>query len=200
MTKEQLFWDWFIKNESNYFFLNQINDDNIKKRLLDDFLSHLHEYCNNLYFEIGGFPDKKQDLIITAEGDTNFFEKVEALVIRAPQLEHWNVIAFKPIIEDFITECRGLKLDPKNMYFIPLNNNNSEKLGVRIYINNYNSAKKEDFLFATYLVLDNILGEKSNALDVSYVEIENLPTILKREGLIELVKLPHYIKWEKSKK
>ena len=199
MSKEQQFWDWFKVNEAKYFFLNQINDDNEKERLLDDFLSHLHEYCNQLFFEVGGHPNEKQDLIITAEGDTDFFDEVENLVKKAPQLEYWNVLAFKPVREDYITEYNNIKLDPKTMYFIPLNNNDPKQIGLRIYIDNYTSSNKEDFLTATYLVLDNIVGEKSNALDIGYMEIESLSSISEREELIELTKLPRYIKWKKSK-
>jgi hypothetical protein len=199
MSKEQQFWDWFKENEAKYFFLNQINDDNEKERLLDDFLSHLHEYCDQLFFEVGGHPNEKQDLIITAEGHMDFFDEVETLVKKAPQLEYWNVLAFKPIKEDFITNYNGIELDPKTMYFIPLNNKGSKKLGLRIYIDNYSSTNEKDFLTATYLVLDNILGEISNALDIGYIEIESLPSIPEREELIELTKLPKYIKWKKNK-
>ena len=199
MSKEEQFWDWFKENEAKYFFLNQIIDDNEKEQLLDDFLSHLHEYCDRLFFEVGGHPNEKQDLIITAEGDTDFFDKVETLVKKAPQLEYWNVLAFKPIKEDYITEFNSIKLDPKTMYFIPLNNNDPKKIGLRIYIDNYIPTDKKDFLTAAYLVLDNIIGEKSNALDIGYVEIESLSSMLERKELIELTKLPQYINWKKTK-
>ena len=199
MAKEQQFWDWFKKNEAKYFFLNQINDYNEKERLLDDFLSHLHEYCNQLFFEVGGHPNEKQDLIITAEGDTDFFDEVETLVNKAPQLEYWNVLAFKPIREDYIIEYNSIKLDPKEMYFIPLTNNNPKKIGLRIYIDNYTSSNEDDFLTATNLTLDNLVGEKSNAFDIGYLEIKSLSSISEKEELIELTKLPRYIEWKKSK-
>jgi len=199
ISKEDQFWNWFKENEAKYFFLNQIDDNKEKERLLDEFLEHLHAYCDQLYFEIGGYPDEKQDLIITAEGNTDFFDKVESLTKKAPKLEHWHVIAFKPVVEDGIIEYNDIKLDPEAMYFIPLGNKASQKIGLRIYVNNYNSADEKGFLTAAYLVLDNILGEKSNALDIGYIEIENLPSIPEREELIELVKLPRYIAWKRSK-
>jgi hypothetical protein len=199
MSKEKQFWDWFKENEAKYFFLNQINDDKEKGRLLDEFLEHLHAYCDKLFFEVGGYPDEKQDLIITAEGDTDFFDKVESLVKQTPQLEYWNVIAFKPVMADCTTEYNDIKLNPKTMWFIPLGNKASQKIGLRIYVDSYNSAKEKDFLTAAYLVLDNILGEKSNALDIGYVEIESLPSAPERDELIELTKLPRYIEWKKSK-
>jgi hypothetical protein len=199
MTEEQQFWDWFKVNEAKFFFLNQIDDDDEKERILDDFLSHLHKYCDHLFFEIGGHPDEKQDLIITAEGNINFFEKVERLVKKAPPLEHWNVIAFKPRAEGSTIEYNDIKLDSETMYFISLTNNSSRKIGLRIYIDNYDPIKERDFLVATYLVLDNILGEKSNARDIDYVELERIPSISEKEELIALSKLPNYIQWKKSK-
>ena len=200
MSKEQRFWDWFKVNESKYFFLNQIDSDYEREQLLDDLLSHIHEYCDQLFFEVGGYPDEKQDLIITAEGDARFFNEVEALVEHAPELEYWNVIAFKPIREDLTTEYKSIVLDPKLMYFIPLNNKSDpNKVGLRVYTENYNASIQNDFLFATYLVLDNILGERSSVLDIGYVEIESLSAVDSREDLIELTQLLRYLKWKKSK-
>nr|WP_199158202.1 hypothetical protein [Pedobacter sp. ASV2] len=200
MNKEQLFWNWFKANEDKYFFLNQINDINEKERILDDFLDHLHKYCDQLFFEIGGYPNDKQDLIITAEGNGAFFNKVELLVNQAPLLANWNVIALKPAMGNGIIEYNGAKLDPEMMYFIPLSNKASQKIGLRIYIENYNLDNQKDFLTAAYLVLDTILGEKSNALDIGHVEIENLSLTSERDELIEFIKLPRYIAWKKSRK
>nr|WP_315424194.1 hypothetical protein [uncultured Pedobacter sp.] len=199
MNKEQLFWNWFKENEAKYFFLNQINDIDEKERILDDFLYHLHKYCDQLFFEIGGYPNDKQDLIITAEGNSAFFDKVEVLVNQAPLLEYWNIIALKPAMGNGIIEYNGIKLDPQTIYFIPLSNKASKKIGLRVYIEDYTPIKQKEFLTATYLLLDNILGEKSNTIDIGHVEIEHLPIVSKRVELIEFVKLPRYVKWKKSK-
>jgi hypothetical protein len=173
MSEEKNFWDWFQKNEAQYFFLNQISDDeDEKENLLETFLNHLHNYCDRLFFEIGGLPDEKQDLIITAEGDTDYFAQVEMLVNTAPLLEHWNFIAFKPARQDYTIEYNNITLDPNTLWFIPLNsNNNPQKIGIRLYADEYDETEEEDFLTASYLVLDNVLGEKSNALDIGYVEL-----------------------------
>jgi hypothetical protein len=200
MSEERKFWDWFQKNEAQYFFLNQISDDDEKENLLETFLEHLHSYCDHLFFEIGGLPDEKQDLIITAEGDTDYFAQVELLINTAPLLEHWNFIAFKPARQDYTIEYNNITLDPNTLWFIPLNsNNNPQKIGIRLYADEYDETEEEDFLTASYLVLDNVLGEKSNALDIGYVEIKNLSSVSNRDDLIELGKLPKYIEWKKSK-
>jgi hypothetical protein len=200
MSEERKFWDWFQKNEAQYFFLNQISDDDEKENLLETFLEHLHSYCDHLFFEIGGLPDEKQDLIITAEGDTDYFAQVELLINTAPLLEHWNFIDFKPARQDYTIEYNNITLDPNTLWFIPLNsNNNPQKIGIRLYADEYDETEEEDFLTASYLVLDNVLGEKSNALDIGYVEIKNLSSVSNRDDLIELGKLPKYIEWKKSK-
>jgi len=200
MTNEQQFWDWFKKNEAKYFFLHQIDDKVEKERILDGLEEHLHLYCENLFFEVGGHPDQKQDLIITAQGNADFFNDVESLVEKAPQLEHWNVIALKPAVgDDTVVEYNGIKLASETMWFFPLHSEKSKKLGLRVYIENYNPADKDTFLFVTYLILDNLLGERSSALDIGYVEIENLPPIHETLDLIELSKLPRYVKWKKKR-
>lgn len=199
MTKEEQFWNWFKKNEAQFFFLNQIDDGDEKERILDELLAQLHIYCHKLYFEVGGEPDQKQNLIITAEGNQDYFDQVESLVKKAPHLEHWNVIAFKPIAEDGIIEINDIKLSPESMWFMPLNSKNSEKIGLRIYIDNFNPADTETYLKAIFLVLDNLLGEKSNALDIGYVEIDDLATYPQKEDLIELTKLARYISWNKNR-
>ncbi|BAU53129.1 hypothetical protein [Mucilaginibacter gotjawali] len=199
MLKEQQFWTWFKENEAKYFFLNQINDDNERERLLDEFLEHLHIYCDHLFFEIGGHPNEKQDLIITAEGNADFFDRVEALVSQAPQLEYWNAIAFKPPIGNGIIEYNGIKLDPETMLFDPLSVNTSQKIGLRVHVDNFNPNRERDFLTAVYLLLDNILGEKPTALEIGYVDVKSMPPTLEKEELIEFTKLPRYIQWKKSK-
>lgn len=113
-------------------------------------------------------------------------------------MEYWNVIALKPAVEDGVIEYDGIKLTPEKMCFIPLLNENSPKLGLCIYINDYKLADRDKFLFCTYLVVDNLLGERSSALDIGYVEIQTLPPIHERDELIELSKLPNYVQWRKK--
>lgn len=199
MIKEEQFWEWFKKNEAKYFFLHQIDDETEKERILNELEEQLHLYCEDLFFEVGGQPDQKQDLIITAQGDSDFFNNAECLVAHAPQLEHWNIIALKPAVEDSVIDYDGIKLSSEMMWFIPLSSKNSSKIGLRVYIENYNPTDEDKVLFATHLTLDNLLGEKSSGLDIGYIEIDNLPPVSERDDLIELSELPRYVKWKKAK-
>ncbi len=140
MKDEHVFWNWFKQNDAKYFFLNQIEDEDKKEGILNDFLEQLHLYCENLYFEIGGMPDEKQDLIITAAGNEEFFDAVEALVEAAPE----------------------------TMYFMPLENSSSRKIGLRLYEDNYDSNHNSNYINCLHLVFDNLLGEKVSVQEIGY--------------------------------
>lgn len=201
MSKEEIFWNWFRANNSQYYYLNQIVNLEKKEKLLDDFLNKLHEYCDKLFFEIGGVPNEPQELIISAEGDINYFNKVEALVEKAPIINDWQIIAFKPPMGvDFVTDYEGIRLDPKEIWFLPLENENTpQTLGLMMCLPNYDPQKENIILEGCYQLLDTILGEKSLALDIQHVEVNKLPTNPEEKGLIELSELLKYINWRKTK-
>ena len=199
MDKVQQFWDWFKINEAKYFFLNQITNEIQKESLLDELLEHLHLYCDKLYFEVGGLPNENQDLIITAGGDSAFFDDVESLVSQAPELEHWNIIALKPAMDSGVVKYDVIELDPETMYFDPLESKSSQKIGLRIYVENYESIHNESFLSAATILVNSVIGEKSCAMDIGYIEVASMQSISDKEELIEFTKLPRYVKWKKSK-
>jgi hypothetical protein len=106
------FWDWFKEHNKSYISLDEINED-VKEQLLNDLQDHLHEYCDQLYFQIGGMPGEVQELIITAEGNTDFFEQVEALVNDAPKINNWTFIAFIHSLNDLrVTNFEDVELRP----------------------------------------------------------------------------------------
>ncbi len=201
MTKEDIFWNWFKRNNSKYYYINQMIDLEQKEKVLDDFLNQLHNYCDKLFFEIGGVPNEPQELIISAEGNKDYFHKVEALVSKAPNIDEWQIIAFKPPMGvDFITEYEGIKMNPHEIWFLPLDNEKDPKaLGLRICLPNFDLKKEEIFLEGCYQLVDAILGEKSAALEINHIEVDKLPKNPDDKGLIELSELSKYINWRKAK-
>lgn len=194
------FWKWFRENNKAYTFLHSI-DEETKEKLLNSFLEQLHKYCANIYFEIGGLPDEDQELIITAEGNKNYFDKVEQLVNAAPRIEGWKLIAFKPAMPDhFTSKWNDLELNTENLWFLPLSNAKNKGLGIRVCFNNQDSIKDSDTLRPfLYKMLDTIVGEKAFALDIHYVDTDDLPKDPEEKGLHPILELPKYIEWHKSK-
>jgi hypothetical protein len=176
------FWNWFKDNNKGYTFLSSV-DEETKEELLSDFLEQLHKYCENLYFEIGGYPDEGQELIITAE----------------PKIDGWTFIAFKPPMPDnFKSKWDGLELKTEDMWFLPLLNQKTRDLGIQVCFSNQDLIKDNEILTPLlYKMLDTILGEKSFALDIHYVDTDLLPDDPEREGMYPILELPKYIEWHK---
>lgn len=195
------FWIWFEQNNKPYLFLRDVDPDT-KERLLNNFMTQLHKHCDELYFEIGGHPQQDRELIITAEGNTDYFEQVENLINAAPKIVGWNFIAFIPPREvDFEMKYEDVQLKPKEMWFQPLDN--SKKLaaiGIKVCMMNFELVKDSKWLQpAVYKILDTIVGEKSFAMDIDYVAIGQLSDEPEEDGMISLVELPDYIKRKKAK-
>lgn len=197
----QIFWEWFKLNNKAYLFLNAV-DAAIKEQMLNNLMEQLHKYCNKLYFEIGGHPDKSQELIITAEGNKRHFDKVETLIDVAPHLPNWTFIAFIPPRGiDFEMKYEDVELKPREMWFEPLEHpDNPATIGIKVCTKNFELVEDSEWLRpAVCKILDTILGEKSFALDVEHVAIDQLPDEPEEQGLIQLSELPAFIRWKKSK-
>lgn len=87
------FWNWFLKNES---YINKNFEAN-KESILDDLGNNLKEIDDNLTFEISHYnPEKKRELIISADGIADTFDSVINLCNAAPIVDNWTIIPFRP--------------------------------------------------------------------------------------------------------
>lgn len=202
MTEAVQFWEWFEANNTKYLFLNDI-DEEVKKEILEELLAELHKFSDKLFFELGHHPDKpEQEFVITANGDVNYFDKVEELVAVAPELRDWEILAFKPAMGfEFSIDYNGLNFDPAEAWFQPLElESRPLDLGIRVCYPNYDESKRDDFFNASFLILDAALGEKITALDIKYLDVDKLPEDPEAEGMLPLKQLSEYIEWLKNER
>lgn len=175
--KEKLFWNWFDANNHKFLFINEVDDEE-REKFLDEILERLHDYCPELYFEIGGHPDiVKVDFIITAEGYVEYFGFVEKLAAAAPDFDNWNIIAFKPPMGNgFLTVYENEEYDPNKTVFLPLDNDSDPTaVGLKICFSDYEKSSHEKFLTIAYIMLDTLIGEKAASLDVDYLDVIKTP-------------------------
>ncbi|HVU97999.1 MAG TPA: hypothetical protein VHE34_22400 [Puia sp.] len=200
MTESKNFWNWFTKNQTAYTFLASI-DESVKEELLNNLLDQLHKYCDQLYFEIGGFPDEEQELVITAEGNKDYFTKVEELVSDAPSINGWSFVAFKqPTRDQFNSKWGDIELNSQDIWFIPLESKISTEIGIRVYVPNYDQIRENESSKPLLLkMIDTILGEKSFAEDLAYIEFESQVRDPEEDGQIPIIEHSNYIEWSKSK-
>jgi hypothetical protein len=91
-------------------------------------------------------------------------------------------------------------LKPGEKWFIPLQEDDLTSIGIRVCTLNFELIKRFEWLRpAVYKILDTILGEKSFALDVDYVEIAQLPDNPEEEGMMQLSELRDFVAWKKAK-
>ena len=194
------FWNWFEENNHAFLFANEVEND-VKEKMLENFTSELHKYNDRLFFQIGGMPGKDQELIITAEGDADQFESAEKLIEQAPSIKNWIFIPFiQPSDEDSTIQYGNAKITRSDLWFLPLQSqSHPNDIGIRIGVPDYSSLDKKDADNAVFKMLDSVLGEKSFALDINYIDIAELPQELEEKGWINLMEFRAFIEWKKKK-
>jgi len=175
-----------------------------KNKKMAAFSQALEEYNKDIgYIIISG--KKKATLIITAHGNPYLFKEVELLVYHAPKLERWQINAFlqpeknlDPYINktDKPLEYHGITLRVSEMYFLPLEiPDKPHEFGIKVLVKNHIIYKDNPRLReAIYVIIEHLIGEKSFANDITFIEIGQL--VADDENQIELYNLKSYIDLE----
>ena len=203
MRKINTFWNWFQDN--NQTIKNLINETPHNQKQICFWLNrHLGYYCKELDFMIV-LPKKenqKAELIITANGNPEYFNQVIELINKAPVLKHWKFTAFIQPTENIEKIIEGLD-DPyvfqeitiktSEIKFLPLDYDEiSKKLDLIIYLKKYNiHCCTKTWQQVIYIILQDLLGEKSLYQNINFVQLAKMPN--NAEELIELNELQYYI-------
>lgn len=197
------FWNHFQQNNFVFLLLNEIPKEELKTHF-DKLIEILHQYNKDLDLIIKN-KTNGAEIIITANGNPYLFKEVQLLVNHAPAIERWKITAFlqpetnlskyengtdKPI------EYYGIKLRISEMYFIPLENpNKPTDLGIKVLLKNYIVYKDNTRLReAVYMHIEHLIGEKSFANDLSFIEIDQLKNKdIEDNFVLELYKLKFFI-------
>ena len=194
------FWNHFQQNNFVFLLLNEIPKDELKTHF-DKLIEILHQYSKDLDIIIKN-KNKGAEIIITANGNPYLFKEVALLVYHAPTIQRWKITALlqpdKNITKyenktDKPFEFYGIVLRISEMYFIPLENpEKPTDLGIRIFLKNYIVHKDNPNLReAVYIQIEHLIGEKSFARDIAFIQIGLLTT--NNTNGIELYNLYSYI-------
>ncbi len=194
------FWNHFKENNFVFLLLNEIPKDELKVHF-DKLINLLHQYNKDIDLIIKN-KNKGAELIITANGNPYLFKEVELLVHLAPVVERWKIAAFLQPETNLIKyenstdkplEYYGINLLISEMYFIPLENQEKETdLGIKVFIKNYIIHKDNPRLReAVYLHIEHLIGEKSFANNIAFIELEQLEN--NHADLINLYNLSSFI-------
>ena len=194
------FWNHFQQNHFIFLLLDEISKDELKIHF-DKLIEILHQYNKNLDLIIKN-KTSVGELIITANGNPYLFKEVELLVHYAPIIERWKITTFfQPEMNiekyenstDKPLEYYGITLRISEMYFIPLESiERPTDLGIKVLLKNYIVHKYHPRLReAVYIHIEHLIGEKSFAKDIAFIEIGQLEG--DNENHIQLYNLKLYI-------
>ncbi|MDP2161986.1 MAG: hypothetical protein Q8K02_16010 [Flavobacterium sp.] len=203
MNPIQNFWQLFQKENLALFLLNDLPKE-VTLEKLNALTQAMKEYNKDLGYIIKS-GTKKSELIITAHGNPYLFKEVELLVFHAPKLERWKITAFlQPEIDidiyengtDKPLEFYGISLRISEIYFLPLEvPGKPHEFGIKVLLKNYIVHKNNPRLReALYVHIEHLIGEKSFANDLSFIEIEQLKNEdLEDDCVLELYNLKFFI-------
>jgi hypothetical protein len=155
MTTQEQFWNWFIQHEPELYNFDS-NREGERERIFDEIAIELRKIDSELTFEFGP-KDTKREFVISAGGIKRAFPAVVSVVDAAPNIDRWNVIAFRPRRwPPNIVEFGGNRVDPNDVQFSLRSNGRSP--GVFLFIPGF---QEDDVNLKQigYLLLDDTLGE-----------------------------------------
>ena len=191
------FWKWFCNNHRDYLQLLQLNEEE-REALLEALQEQLVKYCPGLEIEFRQMDAEDKIMIITANGYEQYFAAAEDLVLMAPKLKEWDIMALRPAEWDFPIrfEYKGIEVCSDELWFSIFDNaSEPHKLGIVVYFKHYDAENEDAYFKAAGRMLNIILGEKSSSLDVPYLWVDALPEKVNTATTMELEDLPSYIEF-----
>lgn len=212
MRKINTFWNWFQDN--NQAIKSLINETPKNQKHITFWIKkNLGYYCKEIDFIII-FPKNntaKTELIITANGNSEYFKQVVDLIDNAPQLRNWKFTAFLQSTEKINKIINGLDqpyiiqeltIKTNEAKFLPIDYNlKTNKIGTMIFLKNYNLYCDTKILDqAIFLIMQHQQVGSELYHNISFVQLSH-PSDHERpkeipnniEELIELYELQLYI-------
>jgi hypothetical protein len=155
-SKEQKFWSWFLDNEERLLNFEQEQDV-----IFGEMHSRLKQVDEDLVFEFGPNLDNGgREMVLSAGGIESTFPAVEALHSAAPKLDKWSVVKFSPRrnpLNDLL--YMGKTVSVEDVYYLLVDDISPDKIGIMLFLKDYNEAESSIWWELGFLFLDQALGE-----------------------------------------
>ena len=187
------FWTRFQEKSASLMDIDSLNNEE-KETLLNSIDEDLKQYSEGLSLEIGKLGTNGRKLILTADGDVDYFEDLINLYEQSPVLDFWDIVAFKPGKGANVNiTFEQYSLSSKKMWFMPMENpEDEEQLGLQIALD-IKETEDEDLLVAVYSLIEEMIGEYECATMLSYFELIPVSDNMEEQGFKPLTELPQFI-------
>ena len=193
------FWNWFEKNEKDFFEAVMSKGENIEKDFFDKLSPKLGELKEGYFFLAGMMNDTTAELVLTADGNIKNIVFVEELVHAAPKLTNWKFTALKPAIDinNLGIQMNGFTFDKDNLFFYS-NDENEFPDKIDITIVHLDCTKENEAIVTngTFIFLDNYLGELHFTENIDRINV--IGTAEANKELVPIEKLKDFLIWRQK--
>lgn len=192
------FWDWFIKNEKQFFKVIKGNGD-IENDFFDKISPKLNELKEGFFYLTGMFDSNTVELILTADGNLKNIFFVEQLVVAAPIINGWKFTALKPPsdIKDVNIKMAGYLFGSNNIYFYSNDHiKYPDEVDITVIHDDLTDENKADIVNGTFIFLDNFIGELEFVTTIDEIKIIGKKDAQK--DLVPIEKLKSFLIWREA--
>lgn len=192
------FWDWFTKNERQFFKVIKEKGD-IEKDFFNKLSPKLNELQEGFFYLTGMFDSNTVELILTADGNLKNIFFVEQLVAAAPKINGWKFTAFKPPsdIKDVNIKMAGYLFGSGNIHFYSNDHiKYPDEVDITVIHDELTDENKADIVNGTFIFLDNFIGELEFVTTIDEIKIIGKKDAQK--DLVPIEKLKSFLTWREA--
>jgi hypothetical protein len=193
------FWNWFEKNEKDFFKAVMSKGENIEKDFFDKLSPKLGELKEGYFFLAGMTNDTTAELVLTADGNIKNIVFVEELVNAAPDLPNWKFTALKPAVDinNLGIQMNGCTFDKDNLFFYSNDENEfPDKIDITIVHLDCTKEIESTITNGTFIFLDNYLGELHFTENIDSINVIGSADATKE--LVPIEKLKDFLIWRQK--
>lgn len=179
-------WNWFLTHKNKF---KNLRDLKLKEQKHYIFWLdwHIQFYFPGIEYILvfPKFKSEKIQLLITASGSRELFQKSIELEKSAPKLKDWkftSLIHTRPDINDMeagIDEpyiFQDITLKTSELKFIPFEYDGVKKIDMIVYLKNFTIySHNKNLPTLINIMLQDLLGQKSLAENINFVQLAQLP-------------------------
>lgn len=192
-TKEQKFWDWFIKNKVGLekFITSDLTDYRLYNRLTREI-----KKCNPLLFpEMTISKDNKFVLIITPDGMRDGIVPTQNLFDKKPEVGNWIIKKFRQPLDTVELNFDGIEYSLSEIKVEHYVDYDREKVDIQVFVKGFDE-KDTRMESLAWLYLDHVLGEYNTITKVGAVIFSDWKNVEKENDLLSLFELRKLIERE----
>jgi hypothetical protein len=158
------FWSWFESDAARI----QAAPDNARVR--ESMSYWLGRIGSGLSYDLRS-SGRKQELVISADGDMARFVTVQRIIGAAPSVKGWKFTALRPAEKHLSTVVVGsARLDPETTYFDLYRDD--VRLGVVFYLPAIDPEQMDSYRIAARRLLCQVLGERLVGQEIGFVDVD----------------------------